>query len=115
MLRRPSLFRTGLTVGTGALAVVRRVNEPSGPGITREDYSGTTPASSSMRNRPMAQPVADVIADDQRLARQGLRLILESEPGIQVQAETSDAAEAHARRRAHHGHQAQHELPTHST
>lgn len=67
-----------------------------------------------MRNRPMAQPVTVVIADDQRLARQGLRLILESEPGIQVQAETSDAAEAHARRRAHHGHQAQHKLrPTH--
>jgi hypothetical protein len=40
----------------------------------------------------MAQPVTVVIADDQRLARQELRLILESEPGIQVQAETSDAA-----------------------
>jgi hypothetical protein len=103
MVRRPSLFRTGLTVGTGALAVVRRVNEPSGPGITREDYSAKTPASSSMRNRPMAQPVTVVIAGDQRLARQGLRLILESEPGIQVQAETSDTAEAHACRRAHHG------------
>jgi hypothetical protein len=102
MVRRPSLFRTGLTVGTGALAVVRRVNEPSGPGITREDYSAKTPASSSMRNRPMAQPVTVVIAGDQRLARQGLRLILESEPGIQVQAETSDTAEAHACRRAHH-------------
>jgi DNA-binding NarL/FixJ family response regulator len=45
----------------------------------------------------MANPVTVVIADDQRLVRQGLRLILESEPGIQVLAEASDGAEAVAR------------------
>src|ERR1700722_4913438 len=42
----------------------------------------------------MADPVTVVIADDQRLVRQGLRLILESEPGIDVLAEASDGAEA---------------------
>jgi DNA-binding NarL/FixJ family response regulator len=42
----------------------------------------------------MTQPVTVVIADDQRLVRQGLRLILESEPDIQVLAEASDGAEA---------------------
>jgi DNA-binding NarL/FixJ family response regulator len=42
----------------------------------------------------MAQPVTVVIADDQRLVRQGLRLILESEPGIKVLAEADDGAEA---------------------
>ncbi len=49
----------------------------------------------------MAQPVTVVIADDQRLIRQGLRLILESEPGIQVLAEADDGAEAVALVREH--------------
>src|SRR6202050_1599262 len=42
----------------------------------------------------MGQPVTVVIADDQRLLRQGLRLILESEPGIEVVAEAGDGREA---------------------
>jgi DNA-binding NarL/FixJ family response regulator len=42
-----------------------------------------------------------VIADDQRLVRQGLRLILESEPGISVVAEAGDGAEAVALVREH--------------
>ena len=42
----------------------------------------------------MGEPVTVVIADDQRLVRQGLRLILESEPGIAVVAEAADGAEA---------------------
>ena len=49
----------------------------------------------------MGQPVTVVIADDQRLVRQGLRLILESEPGIEVVAEATDGAEAVARVREH--------------
>src|SRR5580698_10639430 len=49
----------------------------------------------------MAQPVTVVLADDQRLIRQGLRLILESEPGIQVLAEADDGAEAVALVREH--------------
>jgi DNA-binding NarL/FixJ family response regulator len=49
----------------------------------------------------MAQPVTVVIADDQRLVRQGLRLILESEPGIEVLAEADDGAEAVALVREH--------------
>jgi DNA-binding NarL/FixJ family response regulator len=49
----------------------------------------------------MADPVTVVIADDQRLVRQGLRLILESEPGIDVLAEASDGAEAVALVRQH--------------
>jgi len=49
----------------------------------------------------MAEPVTVVIADDQRLVRQGLRLILESEPGIEVLAEASDGAEAVALVRKH--------------
>jgi DNA-binding NarL/FixJ family response regulator len=49
----------------------------------------------------MGQPVTVVIADDQRLVRQGLRLILESEPDIRVLAEAGDGAEAVALVRAH--------------
>ena len=49
----------------------------------------------------MADPVTVVIADDQRLVRQGLRLILESEPGIDVLAEADDGAEAVALVRKH--------------
>jgi DNA-binding NarL/FixJ family response regulator len=49
----------------------------------------------------MGQPVTVVIADDQRLVRQGLRLILESEPGIRVVAEAGDGAEAVALVREH--------------
>jgi DNA-binding NarL/FixJ family response regulator len=49
----------------------------------------------------MADPVTVVIADDQRLVRQGLRLILESEPGIEVLAEAGDGAEAVALVREH--------------
>ena len=49
----------------------------------------------------MTQPVTVVIADDQRLVRQGLRLILEAEPDIEVLAEASDGAEAVALVREH--------------
>src|ERR1700735_5017996 len=49
----------------------------------------------------MGQPFTVVIADAQRLLRQGLRLILESEPGIEVVAEATDGAEAIALVREH--------------
>jgi DNA-binding NarL/FixJ family response regulator len=35
-----------------------------------------------------------VLVDDQQLVRRGLRLILESEPGIVVVAEATDGADA---------------------
>jgi DNA-binding NarL/FixJ family response regulator len=40
------------------------------------------------------QPITVVIADDQRLVRRGLRVILEAEPGIVVLAEAGDGREA---------------------
>jgi len=49
----------------------------------------------------MTHPVTLVIADDQRLVRQGLRLILEAEPDIAVLAEAGDGAEAVALVREH--------------
>jgi DNA-binding NarL/FixJ family response regulator len=49
----------------------------------------------------MGEPVTVVIADDQRLVRQGLRLILESEPDIRVVAEAGDGAQAVALVRQH--------------
>jgi DNA-binding NarL/FixJ family response regulator len=44
----------------------------------------------------MGEPVTVVIADDQRLVRQGLRLILESEPGIAVVAEAVALVRQHS-------------------
>ena len=38
-------------------------------------------------------PIRVLIADDQRMVRAGLRLILETEPGIEVVAEAADGAE----------------------
>ena len=40
------------------------------------------------------QPITVVIADDQRMVRSGLRVILDTEPGISVVAEAGDGAEA---------------------
>jgi len=39
-------------------------------------------------------PITVVIADDQRMIRQGLRVILEAEPGIRVVADAGDGAQA---------------------
>ena len=39
-------------------------------------------------------PITVVIADDQRMVRSGLRVILDTEPGIRVVAEAGDGAEA---------------------
>jgi DNA-binding NarL/FixJ family response regulator len=43
---------------------------------------------------PEARPITVVIADDQRMVRSGLRVILDTEPGIRVVAEAGDGAEA---------------------
>jgi DNA-binding NarL/FixJ family response regulator len=40
------------------------------------------------------RPITVVIADDQRMVRRGLRVILEAEPGISVVAEADDGAQA---------------------
>lgn len=49
----------------------------------------------------MRQPLRAVIADDERLALQKLRVMLMREPGIEVVAECQDGAEALAALRAH--------------
>ncbi len=49
----------------------------------------------------MPEPLTVVIADDQRMVRQGLRVILESEPDITVLAEAGDGREAVGLVRAH--------------
>lgn len=43
-----------------------------------------------------------VIADDEPLVRQGLRLVLEHDPGLEVVAEARDGQEAVAQAREHH-------------
>ena len=40
------------------------------------------------------RPITVVIADDQKMVRRGLRVILEAEPGISVVAEADDGAQA---------------------
>jgi DNA-binding NarL/FixJ family response regulator len=45
-------------------------------------------------DRAAGRPITVVIADDQRMVRQGLRVILESEPDITVVAEAGDGSEA---------------------
>ena len=50
-------------------------------------------------------PLRLLIADDHTLVRQGLRRILEGQPGWEVVAETGDGREACGnRRQAHHAH-----------
>jgi DNA-binding NarL/FixJ family response regulator len=43
---------------------------------------------------PDRPPITVMIADDQRMVRSGLRVILDTEPGIRVVAEAGDGAEA---------------------
>jgi DNA-binding NarL/FixJ family response regulator len=45
-------------------------------------------------DRAGARPITVVIADDQHMVRQGLKVILDSQPGITVVAEASDGSEA---------------------
>jgi DNA-binding NarL/FixJ family response regulator len=48
-----------------------------------------------------AHPITVVIADDQHMVRQGLKVILDSQPGITVVAEASDGSEACEQVRSH--------------
>ena len=45
-------------------------------------------------SRSARQPITVVLADDQQMIRHGLRVILESEPDINVVAEAGDGREA---------------------
>ena len=54
------------------------------------DFAGTGPGADGT-SRP---PISVLIADDQRMVRSGLRVILDTEPGIRVVAEAGDGAEA---------------------
>ena len=64
---------------------------------TREPLMAESAA--PMTDSPAAEgivrrPITVVIADDQRMVRRGLRVILEAEPGISVVAEADDGAQA---------------------
>jgi DNA-binding NarL/FixJ family response regulator len=48
----------------------------------------------AQHNGPVPDPIRVLIADDQRLLRAGFRVILESEPGIEVVGEAADGLEA---------------------
>ena len=52
-------------------------------------------------SRSARQPITVVLADDQQMVRHGLRVILESEPDIDVVAEAGDGREAIERVREH--------------
>src|ERR1700728_4146429 len=43
---------------------------------------------------PLQKAIRVVLADDERLAREKLRLLLASEPGIEIVAESGDGAQA---------------------
>jgi DNA-binding NarL/FixJ family response regulator len=58
-------------------------------GYLMADSDSAGPASASPRT-----PITVVIADDQRMIRSGLRVILDTEPGIMVVAEAGDGNEA---------------------
>ncbi|WP_030543826.1 response regulator transcription factor [Streptomyces albus] len=51
---------------------------------------------------PEAPPTRILLADDHRLVRRGVRLILDSEPDLTVVAEAGDGAEAIEAARTHH-------------
>ncbi len=54
------------------------------------EVSGTGPAAGEAAE----PPITVMIADDQRMVRHGFRVMLESEPGIEVVAEAGDGAQA---------------------
>ena len=54
------------------------------------DFAGTGPGAGGTAS----PPITVVIADDQQMVRSGLRVILDTEPGIRVVAEAGDGAQA---------------------
>lgn len=56
---------------------------------------GTAPGARVVKAKPLAKPpIALVLIDDNRLLREGITLMVESEPGFQVLAASADAVEA---------------------
>src|SRR4026208_271207 len=81
----------------------RALPEPSSPSIRLQepvgDHSSPSPTA-SMPDQPRQVRIA--IADDHKIFRDGLRRLLESEPGFEVVAEASDGMDAI--RMAHDAH-----------
>jgi DNA-binding NarL/FixJ family response regulator len=68
---------------------------PGSPG--RREYPGLTSAHSpngTLRSVAQTDLITIVVADDQRLIRDGIRVILDHEPGMRVVGEASDGLEA---------------------
>jgi DNA-binding NarL/FixJ family response regulator len=65
---------------------------PSDPGAIFG--GGIRPRYYAQRMEPAPEPVSVLIADDQRLVRTGFRVILASEPGIEVVGEAANGVEA---------------------
>lgn len=72
--------------GSGTRVVL---SAPAGGG----SFAGRAPAFSPLA-APVDNPIRVLLADDQRLMRQGLRAVLDHEPGITVIAEAADGREA---------------------
>jgi DNA-binding NarL/FixJ family response regulator len=67
--------------------------------VTRErsdlgEYAMAEPDRAGLPADGAGLPITVVVADDQRMVRSGLRVILDSEPGITVVAEAGDGAQA---------------------
>jgi DNA-binding NarL/FixJ family response regulator len=60
------------------------------------------PADADEPTAGTAAPIQIVLADDHAVVRQGLRLLLDSEPGFEVVAEAGDAEDARRYVRGHH-------------
>src|ERR1700733_3821935 len=68
---------------------------------TRYGPAAPQRAAASRLARRMTRPISVLIADDQDLVREGLRMLLEAEPDITVAGEASTGSEAIAAIRRH--------------
>ena len=71
----------------------RAVISTSSSSSSTSSDSGTSSAASTTSD-PNGRPISVLIADDQRLVRAGFRVILASEPGIEVVGEAADGLQA---------------------
>ena len=62
--------------------------------MTSTSSNSSSSGGSSPAHVPEGQPISVLIADDQRLVRAGFRVILASEPGIEVVGEAADGLQA---------------------
>ena len=69
--------------------------------LTQKNYAPRMSDPRVTVSRSACQPITVVLADDQQMIRHGLRVILESEPDIDVVAEAGDGREAIERVREH--------------